>query len=120
MSAIGSFFYFLALALGLTYAILLICCPKFPLRPPNSIWESKKRWVREIGIFYAAPILGLVTCGFVLYFVADPKIIKTVIGPAVFVTIGFSLISDISWRSRGGIFLDFLIIISITLSILLG
>jgi hypothetical protein len=120
MSAAGSFFYFLALTLGLIYAILLICYPKFPLRPPDSVWLSEEKWVREIGIFYAAVILGLVVNGLILYFAADPKTIKIVTGPSIFLTIGVSLISDIRWRSKWGIPLDITILACTSLSILLG
>lgn len=120
MSAIGSVFYFLALALGLIYAILLACYPKFPLRPPDSVWPSEEKWVREIGIFYAAAILGIVVNGLILYFAAEPKIIKIVIGPSIFVTIGISLISDIRWRSKWGISLDFLILACTAVSVVVG
>lgn len=120
MSAAGSFFYFLALALGLIYAILLVCYPKFPLRPPNNVWMCEEKWVREIGIFYAAVILGLVVNGFILYFAADPKTIKIVIGPTISVTIGVSLISDIRWKSKWGIPLDITILVCTALGILLG
>lgn len=120
MSVYGSIFYFVALALGGLYAFLLIFCPRFTLRPPDEVWASQEKWVKQIGFFYAAPILGLVMNGLILYFVIDQKIVKLAVGLCVAVTIGLSLVVDAKWKSKPGIAIDLGILIAITVSFLLS
>lgn len=102
-----------ALILAMLYVVLLLFFPRWALEVPDEVWHSSAAWARGVAVLYAAPIVGLIANGILLFFSLDNFLVHYAVAIGGMTTVGISSIVDWRHKSYLGVILDASIFLSL-------